>query len=440
MNLRDIRGYMIVCTHCQAKNSVDSAFCKSCGREVLEADREIARAENAKLIAEGYTLLADGRTEEAELVARAGIEADSKAGAAYSLLGMCFERRDDIVSALECYETVVELNPDSSLDKIKVTQLRNVLSRRSDEEPVSNRKGALIAAFSCVVLVGAIGALAAVLTRPVDAQAITKDEKPKMVADSGQGFGQIPNEYTNVPQGKQFDVQQNGQGQIQGDPNQTQNQQGQGQTAPNYNTPNSNRNFPPIPNNANNGNGGLSNVDNRQNPSEGYEPVQIGIVPREQEPTKPPENVSKPAQDDPGPSNNTTANQTPPTKPSGSISITPANGGVRPPNGGGQIIDEDPKTSNGNGLKALVRTANEQMLTNNYEGAARSLEQAKSRGGDNGSLNKKLALCYEKMGKRNDAIQSYRNAKKHLESSAGNDPTAKSQLESVNQALKNLGG
>lgn len=442
---------MIVCTHCQAKNSVDSAFCKSCGREVLEADRETAREENSKLIAEGYSLLAEGRTEEAELVARAGIEADERAAAAYSLLGMCHERRDDIVAALECYERVVELNPESSLDKIKVTQLRNVLARRVDAEPAPSRRNAFVAAISAVVLVGAIGALAAILTQPTEAKAATKTEPTGGIINNQQGFGDIPDGATKVPQGTQLQNPQI-------DPNQQANNAAQGNANPPNNGGGNNGYNPPRNNynlgSGNAGDGRLAAVDNNTNQSNPFEPVRpdLGVQPREEPKplgdnntsAAPPNNggntSNSGAGDDPGPINGggNTGGSSAGSKSTGSIMITPSKGNGQGNGGGGQIIPDESRESNGNGLKALVRTANQQMLTGNYDGAARSLEQARSRGGDNGSVNKKLAQCYERMGKKSDAIQLYRSAKKHLESS--NDPAAKSQLDVVNQALKNLGG
>jgi len=426
---------MILCTHCQAKNSIDSAFCKSCGREVSELDREQARQENSKLIAEGYSLLAEGRTEEAELVARAGIEADARAAGAHSLLGMCYERQDDIVSALECYERVVELNPDSSLDKIKVTQLRNVLARRADaEEPVS-RKTALAGAMACVVLVGAIGAITALLAQPVGAQAAEKkdSQRPNLVADNAQAFAQLPNEYKNAPQGGQYNPQTQ-------DPNQENPVNNSGLTGN-------------VGNGGNGGNGGYRGNDQggggsksysnpgstyspptnsglplvNEDPGEGYKPVTLDVVPRPEKtaPQTPPTNTLT-GGEDPDPVEQKVK------KPTGSITITQiGNGNGSPKN--------DPK-EDGTSLKALVRTADQQLLTGNYDSAARSLEQAKSRGGDDGSLSKKLALCYDKLGKRTEAIQAYRDAKRQLESKAASDPVAKSRLESVNQALKNLGG
>ncbi len=108
-------------------------------------------------------------------------------------------------------------------------------------------------------------------------------------------------------------------------------------------------------------------------------------------------------------------------------------------NGGGGASLNDDNDSNGNGLKALTSAANDQMLVGRYDGAAKSYERAIQRGGDRGKLGQKLGICYERMGKKSDAIAAYREAKRHLESKSS-DPKAKSQLDAVNQALKNLGG
>ncbi len=440
---------MIVCTHCQAKNSLDSLFCKSCGREVTEADREQAREANAKLIAEGYSLLAEGRTEEAELVARAGIEADPKAGGAYSLLGMCFERKDDIVAALECYETVVELNPDSALDKIKVTQMRNVLARRSEPEAEPNRKVAVFAAAAAVLLVGVTGAIVAVMSRDGatnEKLLVQNGTNPTIVAQNpGKAFDEVPGELKNLNPDINAGTQQQQQ-QTQTNP---QTDPGNGQSQDNGQRPNPGRGsdstqrytFPP----RSGENRGLPEVGEGRESDEQIPPVTLDLEPRRgtdpgtvnQNPTG-----RQSDQNDPAPvggGGGQTGPAAEPKKP-GQITITPHGGNRNAGAGGGQFIDDDPQSTrnNGNGLKAVVKSAREQMQVGSYDSAARAFERARQMGGDNGSVSKNLAICYEKIGKRNDAIQAYRSAKKHLESS--NDPAAKSQLDTVNQALKNLGG
>lgn len=440
---------MIVCTHCQAKNSLDSLFCKSCGREVTETDREQAREANAKLIAEGYSLLAEGRTEEAELVARAGIEADPKAGGAYSLLGMCFERKDDIVAALECYETVVELNPDSALDKIKVTQMRNVLARRSEPEAEPNRKVAVFAATAAVLLVGVTGAIVAVMSRDGAANEKTlvqNGTNPTTVAQNqGKAFDEVPGELKNlnpdINAGTQAQQQQQAQTPPQNDPGNGQAQDNGQRSTPNRGTDNTQRyTFPNRPSGGNS----LPPVDENRESDEQIPPVILDLKPRPgpdpgTQPQNPPTN---PDQNDPPPVGGGGGTQTGPAaepKRAGQITITPHNNRGSGA-GGGQFIDDDPQSTrnNGNGLKAVVKSAREQMQVGSYDSAARAFERARQMGGDNGSVSKNLAICYEKIGKRNDAIQAYRSAKKHLESSK--DPAAKSQLDTVNQALKNLGG
>ncbi len=407
----------MTCTHCKINNTLDSLFCKSCGREISEQMRELARDDNMKLLSRGYELLSLGRNEEAELIAKSVIEIDPKAAGAHSLLGMFYEREGEMVLALECYERVVELNPDSSLDKIKVTQVRNVITRLAQQPVVPNRKLALVGGSLAILFVACGGVAIAIATAPKETTAtkFASNAPNVLLNESFDGAAKAnPSSGVLTPNTQQPDPGE------PADPN-------RGVLIPKA-TDRGNQN-PPLEGSAN------PKLPNPEDPAPNdFVPLKVGIEPSPTPPTQKPEDPvpdesKKPTQSaDPQPENNRQG-----------ISITKTKPNSKSTGTGGTFIDPDPDKG-GNGLTAVVKSANDQMMVGRFDGAAKSLERALQMGGDRGKLNQKLGICYERSGKKSEAISAYKSAKSHLESKAATDPKAKSQLDSINQALKNLGG
>src|SRR5689334_20050982 len=118
---------MVSCQQCKTPNSLDSAFCKKCGATLSQEDISIAADKLVAMIADGNKLFAEGRTDDAMMVAETAVASNPSSAAALSLKGMCYERKGQLAEALECFERVVELNPDSTLDKLKVNDLKNMM-------------------------------------------------------------------------------------------------------------------------------------------------------------------------------------------------------------------------------------------------------------------------------------------------------------------------
>lgn len=416
-------GFMIACKHCETENGLDSAFCKSCGLELPVEEREAARGELQKLVTEGYSLLGQNRTEEAALVAEKVLEDLPDSADALSLLGMCHERNDDLLAALQCYERVVELNPDSALDKIKVQSLRNALARHLKEDKKPNRVIALVGAAAAIIVVASIGGIIATLvTRPANAT-VAKLDRPVM--DQGAPFSAPNTPKTNTQQT---------------DPNQGTNI-GDVPPVQNPQTPPAGNNFPPI-NTQPLGRPGTSlppvggSIGNPNRPT-GESPVNplptgVEIVPT-QGGTQPKTNPDDP-QPDGGNATSTRSPETPKEDPNKGIEIKLHKG--QKPVGGSEPI-EDNSTS----LQVLMKAAQDQYLLGQYAKAANTYEKALQAGGDPGRINQRIGQCYERLGKTSEAIGAYQRAEAALQLAVtGGRTSAKATLDAVRSALRNLRG
>jgi len=116
------------------------------------------------------------------------------------------------------------------------------------------------------------------------------------------------------------------------------------------------------------------------------------------------------------------------------MEIKVSKGGSR--NVGGNRID-------GNGVQALVRTANAQYEIGNHAQAANTYERALKAGGDPGMVNQRLGQAYDRMGRKGEAIAAYDRSIAALEaaiaSGKGDTSRLKNALDSAKQARKAAG-
>lgn len=451
---------MVSCKQCNTLNSLDSTFCKRCGTTLELNDIAEAAEKLTAMIADGNKLFADGRTEEAMMVAETAVANNPSSAAAISLKGMVHERKGQIAEALECFEKVVELNPDSTLDKIKVNDLRNLLVAQKIEAPKPDRRVAMVAAVAATVLVIAGGAIAAkAMSKPS-----TATDSGKLVALNGavdpgvHTFGDIlgnSNSNTNTPNnGGQAQTNQGNQGN-QANTGQDNGLQGGDQYDPNADEGTSNNGYGTRrPNNRirlqpwNGGNYGLPEVGGDGGTVAPLQPKvegPIGPYTNSQGGNKNPNpGVSgkdpdpKDLPPDSGPTTKTTPPKNDPDESPGIIEITTSKGQGNPNRGGG---DSAPT---GNGREALVQAARSQMMSGDYKGAANSYERALRAGADPSSTYQRLGQCYERMGRNSDAIMAYQRAASSLEaaigSGSGDKSALQSRLDSCRQAIKVLGG
>ena len=150
---------MVACPKCVTNNTLDSTFCKKCGAvlpvSVIEEEQEKLK----EIVAKGMESYQTGNLEESMAIAEHSILANPSYGEAYALKGLVHERKGEYAEALDSYETVVALNPDSTIDKIKLNQLRNAFAQRQAGDPKPDRKNAALIAVAATFLVAAMGAV-----------------------------------------------------------------------------------------------------------------------------------------------------------------------------------------------------------------------------------------------------------------------------------------
>ncbi len=409
---------MISCKQCGSHNGLDSTFCRKCGTVIGEIEIQEGRAKLDILTAEGNAAFTEGRTDEALAVAESVLFSDPDSVPALWLKAICHERRDEIAEALDCADRIVELNPDSELDKIRRNQLRSKLSTQLQVYERPDRRVALAGAVAAVVLVLCIGVLAANTAKGrTSSETVAVNTVPNRVQ---QPLG--PSE-TNPTSGSQ--VQQGGTQQLVQPGNQGANGGGAlqpGDVPPiRANTsPDPERPTVRLPNLAG---PELPNVNG------GVRPFDIGTI-KSEPPSNPPQKAQN---DDPVVIPPGSGEEAKPEN-DGSIEIKVYGGGNNAKSAGAEA----------NGAKAQSMIAKEQFLMGNYRKAASLFEQAIRSGGDPISLNQKLGQSYEKMGQSGDAVQAYRRAVQAadaaLGSGRGNPDQIRSAKESAEQALRNLGG
>lgn len=436
---------MMVCNECQRTNTLDSKFCRGCGTP-LDADAvAAARLENEELIAGGCKLLSESRFDEALMVANVALEADPVNVGAYSLRGDCLERKGDLMGAIEAYEKVIEFNPNSTLDRIKLTHIRNIIAERSAVIPKPSKRFALLAAICAIVFVASVGAIGAILTNGGFGKT-----NSGTLANNSEGKGSPMNPNGGYP-GSNIGPGNTGQPNT---PNKEQNPESKpdSRTKPNPDTdartenPNSNPNRPTnpqLPDSRRETNTGevrpfRPNVDLHPLPD-----ANNGGTPNR--PSNDPDPVAVDGGKGPAGGNTTpngnggTANPNGTgTKRNGTVDIRPSNGGTVKSGGG-----ETTPPASGGSAADLVRQAREAMHANRYAEAAGLFERALTAGADDGINNQHLGSCYESLGRKADAVRAYSGAVAAYQRRIANGDSSsrtKSALDSAQQALNNLRG
>lgn len=457
---------MVKCSQCGKQNTLDSRFCRTCGTEVPADVTAAAREANETLVAEGRRLLLDGRSAEAKLLAETTHENDPSSANALSLLAECHERFGHHEQALECYERVLELQPDAALERIKIDHLRKVIAGQGAplaEEPGPNRR-ALGAAVAAVVLVASVGAVFALGDGAAKAQ--TKTASPPSTANAGmprvEPMPKSPATATEMTPQPTSDERADEPEEAQDSPPKrdsepvapprqqprpAQPERAPTRTAPSTVDPRKVAVGPTLPAPTPNG--------DRVNPNDGggYRPLHPSnarVSVAKEEPPKAPAKLADPpkksgADADPKPFN------------PGMIDIRPSHDNPRQI-GGSETIRENesggmrrapsrpPADPNAGvkGAQALMKVAQQHMLTRNFAAAADAYEKAIRAGASPTTVYQRLGQCYQEMGRRAEAIGAYSKAIRAMEAAAASDPSVAERMqvsiEACKKAIKVLGG
>lgn len=404
---------MIECPSCGRVNTLDGKFCHACGTELPEATLVEKLVENAEFVAEGRRLLEAGKVEEARMVAEAALQADPSSSAALTLLGECLEEQKLPDEALVCYERLLEMNPQSALDRIKVMHLRKVIA--SAPRPRAKRRNliALIAACSAMALVGTVGVIW-LLTRPSEGDT----QSPRYA-----NLGAIQNAEPFDPSLPATDPGATGRNPAPGRGEQADTQQ-----PPNENNPQLRREPPPITGPGLRGalpevtpNGATVNLD---------APSRLEIKPISPDLTAQPPTTSSGRDLDPKPEPGPNSSEPPAI-----VDIRPSNPTGKEPTAGSEPLVRDPNEAN-----VLIRVARQHFLMGEYAKAADAYSKALAAGADPGPTNQRLAQCLEKLGQRSAAASAYERAMRAYEaalnSGKGDPAKLKAALDACRQAAK----
>lgn len=171
------------CTSCGTKNSEDGNFCKQCGvklekqasTRISEEQFERAMPEDEQvtsLLERAYRARKSGDRLGAIALCLEALALRPKSTSCHSLLGQLYEQGGEHDLAIEQYERVLELNPGSIADRVKLDELRGevpsvvtqkrspthiVLADRAKEgAPADYRAPALALAAVALMVMGGI--------------------------------------------------------------------------------------------------------------------------------------------------------------------------------------------------------------------------------------------------------------------------------------------
>lgn len=126
------------CNDCGTGNTPDSKFCKECGgkfntgyREMMlsvqdthDVEDEASQERISNLLEMAFWHNENGNVEAAILACEAVLAINKNSTTAHSLLGSLYEKKGDDAKAIEHFEAVLALNPESAADAIKLDRLK----------------------------------------------------------------------------------------------------------------------------------------------------------------------------------------------------------------------------------------------------------------------------------------------------------------------------
>lgn len=175
------------CTSCGTKNGADANFCKECGQRLDKGtarvteeafDRALPDEEQVSALLErAYRLRREGDVAGAIALCEEALQLRQTSTSAHSLLGQLYESQGERDKAIQQYEYVLQLNPGSIADRVKLDALKDgtlpsdrrphgvatsapiVLNGRGEADTVVGRTLAVVGGVAALLLLGGIFAL-----------------------------------------------------------------------------------------------------------------------------------------------------------------------------------------------------------------------------------------------------------------------------------------
>lgn len=389
----------VSCRYCNAENPLDARFCKLCGQPLATDVAPLQQEEVDQMVQDGYRLLADGKAHEALYVAKAALVQAPNNPGALALKGMALEALEDLPGAAACFERIVELNPSSTLDRIKLEQLhRQLYEAPYPEEGGGANWTAILAGVGATLVVIAVGALLALNQgRPQETLA---SAEPEANVATFQPMQQPPREQQPQQPPAQSNPQtQPGAGSSFAPPPLIGSHSSSGLSGPLIITQDQLQGLPDV-----RGQGGSTTES-------GGQPGESSTAPTNPPPSKPSDdNVISPPARNPV------------------IQIKPHEGrGGSAGSGGSERESEN-----------IYRIANEKMKAGDYRGAIADFQKSLA-----GST--RPALTHQLIGRCYRSLGEFDNAKRHFEQAlrlyeASNAPGAQAGAEACRRELAALGG
>ena len=379
---------LVACDNCGKANMADSKFCRECGAALAVVPGKVRHEENAEMIADGKRLFSEGRFTDAANVALAVLEDDPLSIPALALHGDCLEALGDYNAALSCFEQILKVRPESKLDEIRVARLKQLLGSEAlvvDQAP-RRKSQAMGAAIAAAMLLISSGTALVLATRPTDDFQSVDDGEAGVEVEPFRSLALVPTQTGREPTQPQANRQPSGRVAQPGESVRAQiGTQLRG--ADNFYVPGTleqyNPNAPRI-------------VDPRSLSSTGPYPVNPGaaIASADDGDTV-----------DPPPDPVTSGDRQSGSGRGSIIEIKPSEGqnnGPTTTSSGSESVDDAAALAD-----TLTRVARQHYILANYEKAADAYEKALAAGASPGSTNQRLAQCYEKLGRKADAINTY---------------------------------
>lgn len=401
------------CKKCNTTNDDGSRFCKACGQK-LETDASAAGTGShikvGELLYAAYKYRETGKLEDAMLACQGALALDDKNASAHSLLASLYVLRGDIDSAILEYEKTVALNPENAADRRKLDDLKS----GTLTPPKKTAFGLLEQLKPYIPPVAAVAVLCIVLALGIS-MVRTPANRPATNASASTPQNAVPFETPPV----QPYAQQSPQGQYAA-PEATSSQT-TAQTTPQSQTTTQVQQSTATP---------TDNSKPASPPRRGVPPVPIPkLTVQAQSSVERPSESTSPAN-----VRRSTAYKEPPViVPVMDTPAQPAQSAPSPQSTGSITITRPTTRSSKSSVKAPTpqsrladpeQRARELQKLGKYEQAISAYREALGKIGDKGRVYQQVGLCYQRLGQRAMAIDSYNRAISSFKSqqAAGRDP------------------